>query len=56
MVGDTNVRGAGEAADLIETGVSPFDFAEVPVMDGVNHTSDTGKPTRRAGTLRFIPS
>ena len=37
-------------------GVSPFDFAEVPVPDGVNHTSDTGKPTRRAGTLRFIPA
>jgi len=35
-------------------GVSPFDFAEVPVMDGVNHTSDTGHPTRRAGTLRFV--
>ena len=34
-------------------GVSPFDFAEVPVMDGINHTSDTGQPTRRAGTLRF---
>ena len=37
-------------------GVSPFDFAEVPVMDGVNHTNDTGKPTRRAGTLRFTPA
>lgn len=37
-------------------GTSPFDFFEVPVMDGVNHTSDTGKPTRRAGTLRFIPA
>ena len=37
-------------------GVSPFDFHEVPVIDGVNHTNDTGKPTRRAGTLRFIPS
>jgi hypothetical protein len=35
--------------------VSPFDFAEVPVMDGVHHTSDTGKPTHRAGTLRFVP-
>lgn len=33
-------------------GVSPFDFAEVPVMDGVNHPTDTGV-TRRAGTLRF---
>ena len=37
-------------------GVSPFDFAEMPVFDGVNHTKDTGKPTRRAGTLRFIPA
>ena len=37
-------------------GVSPFDFPEVPVMDGVNHTNDTGKPTRRAGTLCFIPA
>jgi len=37
-------------------GVSPFDFTEVPVMDGVNHTNDTGKPTRQAGTLRFIPT
>ena len=35
-------------------GVSPFDFAEVPVMDGVNHTTDTGQPTRRAGVLRFV--
>jgi hypothetical protein len=37
-------------------GVSPFDFTEVPVIDGVNHTSDTGKPARRAGTLRYIPA
>jgi hypothetical protein len=36
-------------------GVSPFDFAEVPVNDGVNHPNDTGKPQRMAGTLRFIP-
>lgn len=34
--------------------VSPFDFPEVPVMDGVNHTNDTGKPTRRAGTLFYV--
>jgi hypothetical protein len=31
-------------------GISPFDFSEVPVMDGVSHTNDTGRPTRRAGT------
>lgn len=37
-------------------GVSPFDFLEVPVMDGINHTSDTGQPTRRAGTLRYRPT
>lgn len=37
-------------------GVSPFDFLEVPVVDGINHTSDTGKPTRLAGTLRFTPA
>ena len=37
-------------------GVSPFDFPAVPVMDGVNHTNDTGQPTRRAGTLRFVPA
>lgn len=36
-------------------GLSPFDFEEVPVMDGVNHPSDAGEP-RLAGTLRFIPA
>lgn len=34
-------------------GISPFDFAEVPVVDGVNHASDTGGAARMAGTLRF---
>ena len=37
-------------------GVSPFDFSEVPVLDGVNHPNDTGGVARRIGTLRFIPS
>lgn len=50
---DPNVH-AVNAACL--DGVSPFDFPEVPVMDGVNHTNDTGQPTRRAGTLRFVPA
>ena len=36
-------------------GISPFDFAEVPVMDGENHPSDTGI-SRQVGTLRFEPS
>jgi len=35
-------------------GVSPFDFPEVRVTDGVNHPNDTGKPPRLAGTLRFF--
>jgi hypothetical protein len=34
-------------------GVSPFDFAEVPVMDGVVHPSDTGSAARVAGILKF---
>ena len=36
-------------------GVSPFDFAAVPVMDGENHSSDTGVE-RQVGTLRFDPA
>lgn len=36
-------------------GVSPFDFREVPVNDGVNHPSDTGVD-RIAGVLRYFPS
>ena len=37
-------------------GVSPFDFPEVPVMDGVQHPSDNGGWARQAGTLRFTPT
>lgn len=37
-------------------GVSPFDFSEVPVFDGVNHPNDAGGLARRIGTLRFIPN
>ena len=36
-------------------GVSPFDFAEVPVHDGRNHPSD-GHAERDAGTLIFRPA
>jgi hypothetical protein len=35
-------------------GISPFDFAEVPVFDGQHHPSDTGGPTVLAGVLRFV--
>lgn len=34
-------------------GMSPFDFAEVPVMDGMSHPSDTRQPARIAGILHF---
>ena len=37
-------------------GVSPFDFREVPVLDGVQHPNDTGVGVRLAGTLRFEPN
>jgi hypothetical protein len=36
-------------------GISPFDFEEVPVGDGVNHSSDTGV-RRIAGVLKFVPA
>lgn len=34
-------------------GVSPFDLAEVKVMDGVNHPSDNDGRSRIAGLLRY---
>lgn len=37
-------------------GVSPFDFPAVPVVNGVEHPSDTGQATERVGTLRFDPA
>ena len=37
-------------------GVSPFDFPEVTVVDGVNHPSDTGRRPGIAGVLRFTPA
>jgi hypothetical protein len=38
-------------------GISPFDFEEVPVLDGVAHPADQAKRSgpRRAGSLRYIP-
>lgn len=50
-------RQFGVNAACIE-GVSPFDFAAVPVSDGVHHPSDAGagaKP-RLAGVLRYEPA
>lgn len=38
-------------------GVSPFDFAEVPVLDGVRHPADDpAGALSLAGTLKFVPS
>ena len=35
-------------------GVSPYDWAEVPVFDGQNHPGDTGGGGRYAGVMRFV--
>lgn len=37
-------------------GVSPYDFTEIPVNDGINHSHDNNGITRTAGTLRFEPN
>lgn len=37
-------------------GISPFDFEEVPVMDGTNHPNDNDGIARPAGTLKYIPA
>ena len=37
-------------------GVSPFDFAEVPVIDGVNHPTDKNAPAGVVGYLRYSRS
>jgi len=36
-------------------GVSPFDFPEVPVSDGISHPSD-GESRGVVGVLKFVPS
>jgi hypothetical protein len=37
-------------------GLSPFDFDDIPVLDGVNHPADSGRSTGTPiGHLRYIP-
>jgi hypothetical protein len=48
----SNPKEYGVNAACLE-GISPFDFTEVAVNDGVAHPSDTGV-SRIAGVLRFI--
>ncbi len=36
-------------------GVSPFDFANIPVIDGVNHPTDRGRGYEIIGHLRYLP-
>lgn len=48
----SNPREFGVNVACLE-GVSPFDFPEVPVMDGVSHPSDAASGPRVAGILRF---
>jgi hypothetical protein len=51
----TNPNEYGVNAACLE-GLSPFDFAELPVMDGVHHPNDTPDHRDRiVGLLRFIP-
>ena len=35
-------------------GVSPFDFLEVPVVDGHNHPRDTGEPSLRVFAVQKV--
>ncbi len=53
----SNPNEYGVNAACIE-GVSPFDFREVPVSDGVHHVNDLapGEAPRLAGVLRFVPA
>lgn len=48
----SNPRQYGINAACLD-GVSPFDFPEVPVMDGINHPNDTGGRVKIVGTLRY---
>jgi hypothetical protein len=36
-------------------GMSPYDWAEMPVTDGQRHSSDNGGVRRLAGVMRFVP-
>ncbi len=49
----SNPHQIGVNAACLE-GISPFDFAELPVMDGIAHPSD-GASGGIIGTLRFDP-
>lgn len=53
----SNPKQYGVNATCIE-GLSPFDFADVVVLDGVNHPRDAGPgaPAVVFGHLRFIPA
>jgi hypothetical protein len=35
-------------------GVSPFDFDDVPVIDGINHPKDNGAGYEIVGHLRYV--
>jgi hypothetical protein len=36
--------------------VSPFDFADVPVINGVDHPADLGRGYEIVGNLHFTPT
>jgi hypothetical protein len=51
----SNPREYGVNAAILE-GVSPFDFRELAVANGINHPSDGAGGPAIVGTLRFIPT
>ncbi len=51
----SNPREYGVNAAILE-GVSPFDFRELAVTNGINHPSDGAGGPAIVGTLRFIPT
>jgi len=51
----SNPEEYGVNAAILE-GVSPFDFREIAVTNGVNHPSDGAVGQAIVGTLRFIPT
>lgn len=51
---DINEHGVLNAACI--EGLSPFDFEEVPVLEGRSHPKDRSGDARVAGWLRYQPN
>ena len=51
----SNPRQFGVNVACLE-GISPFDFDEVPVLDGANHPADHAGRSALVGVLKFVPA